>query len=170
IVGVGFLTWYAITKHWSLVPVFLIGILVLGSLTGLLSKKIKTIQRQIFRENAILSGNITESLRNIELVKSLGLTYPEIKRLRTFTQKIFDLEMKKVRNVRTLSFLKGTTLNILKQSILFILLWLIFSDVLTAGELISMQMIINTIFVPLQDMGNLILAYREAEASLNNFE
>jgi ATP-binding cassette subfamily B protein len=117
-----------------------------------------------------MSGNITESLRNIELVKSLGLTYPEIKRLKTFTQSIFDLEMQKVKKVRTLSFLQGTTLNLLKQSILFILLWLIFRKVLTPGELISMQFIMNIIFVPLQDLGTIIVAYKEAEVSLNNFD
>ncbi len=170
IVGIGFLAYYAVTKHWALIPVFLVGVVLLGGLTGLLSKRIKSIQRKIFRQNAVLSGNITESLRNIELVKSLGLTYPEIKRLRTFTQQIFDLEMLKTRKVRTLSFLQGTTLNLLKQSILFILLWLIFRDVLTPGELISMQFIMNTIFAPLQDLGNIILSYREAEASLQNFD
>jgi ATP-binding cassette, subfamily B, bacterial len=170
LVGMGFLIYYAITKHWALIPVFLIGVVLLGGLTGLLSKKIKTVQRKIFRENAIMSGNITESLRNIELVKSLGLTYPEIKRLKTFTQNIFDLEMIKVKKVRTLTFLQGITLNFLKQSILFILLWLIFRKVLTTGELISMQFIMNYVFVPLQDLGTIILAYREAEASLQNFD
>lgn len=170
LVGISFLIYYAIARHWALIPVFLVGVLLLGGLTGLLSKKIKTIQRKIFRENAVMSGNITESLRNIELVKSLGLTFPEIRRLKTFTQKIFDLEMLKVKKVRTLSFLQGITLNLLRQSILFILLWLIFRKVLTAGELISMQIIMNYIFVPLQDLGSIILAYREAEASLLNFD
>jgi ATP-binding cassette, subfamily B, bacterial len=170
LVGIGFLIYYAITKHWALVPVFLIGVVLLGGLTGLLSKKIKTIQRKIFRENAIMSGNITESLRNIELVKSLGLTYPEIKRLKTFTQNIFDLEMLKVKRVRSLGFLQDVTLNLLKQSILFIFLWLIFRKVLTPGELISMQFIMNYILGPLQDLGTIILAYREAEASLQNFD
>ncbi|MGG9962324.1 ABC transporter ATP-binding protein [Ferruginibacter sp. SUN106] len=170
LVGLGFLIYYAITKHWALIPVFLIGVVLLGGLTGLLSKKIKTIQRKIFRENAIMSGNITESLRNIELVKSLGLTYPEIRRLKTFTKSIFDLEMMKVKKVRSLGFMQDVTLNLLKQSILFILLWLIFRKVLTAGELISMQFIMNYIFGPLQDLGTIILAYREAEASLQNFD
>ena len=169
LVGVSFLIYYAITKHWALIPVFLIGVVFLGGLTGLLSKNIKTIQRKIFRENAVMSGNITESLRNIELVKSLGLTYPEIRRLKTFTARIFELEMEKVKKVRTLSFLQDVTLNLLKQSILFVLLWLIFRKVLTPGELISMQVIMNYIFMPLQDLGNIILAYREAEASVNNF-
>ncbi len=170
VIGIGFLIWYAITKHWLLIPVFVIGVLVLGGLTGLLSKRIKTLQRSINRETNQMSGAITESLRNIELVKSLGLTYPEIKRLREQTKKIFDLEMMKVKKVRTLSFLQSSSLTLLKQSILFILLWLIFRDVLTTGELISMQFISTTIFGPLQDLGNIILAYREAEASLRNFD
>ena len=170
IVGVGFLIWYSVTKNWLLIPVFLIGILVLGSLTGMLSKKIKMVQRSINKETNKMSGTITESLRNIELVKSLGLTFSEIRRLREQTQKIFDLEMIKVRKVRSLSFLQGTTLNLLRQSILFILLWLIFRDALSTGELISMQLISTTIFLPLQDLGNIILQYREVEASLNNFD
>ncbi|MET0393485.1 MAG: ABC transporter ATP-binding protein [Chitinophagaceae bacterium] len=170
LVGMGFLVWYSLTKNWLLVPVFVIGILVLGSLTGLLSKKIKTVQRSINRETNYLSGVITESLRNIELVKSLGLTFPEIRRLRTQTQKIYDLEMKKTRQVRTLSFLQGTILNLLKQSILFILLWLIFRNVLSNGELIAMQFISTAIFGPLQDLGNIILNYREVEASIHNFD
>lgn len=170
LVGVSFLIYYAITRHWALIPVFLIGVVLLGGLTGLLSKNIKDVQRKIFRENAVMSGNITESLRNIELVKSLGLTFPEIKRLKTFTARIFDLEMQKVRKVRTLSFLQDITLNLLKQSILFVLLWLIFRKFLTPGELISMQVIMNYIFMPLQDLGNIILSYREAEASVNNFD
>ncbi|RYY82165.1 MAG: ABC transporter ATP-binding protein, partial [Chitinophagaceae bacterium] len=170
LVGVGFLIYYAVTKHWALIPVFLIGVVFLGGLTGLLSKRIKTVQRRIFRENAVLSGHITESLRNIELVKSLGLTYPEIRRLKTFTRQIFDLEMQKVKQVRTLGFLQGATLLLLKQTILFILLWLIFRKVLSPGELISMQLILNYIFVPIQDLGTIILAYREAQVSLQNFD
>src|SRR3546814_17602323 len=49
VVGMGFLIWYSVTRNWMLIPVFVIGILVLGSLTGLLSKRIKTIQRSINR-------------------------------------------------------------------------------------------------------------------------
>jgi ATP-binding cassette subfamily B protein len=168
-VGICFLIAYSITKNWLLVPVFIIGVLVLGSLTGLLSKKIKTTQRAINRETNEMSGVITESLRNIELVKSLGLTYPEIRRLQEQNLKIFNLEMIKVKRVRLLTFFQGTTLSILKQSILFILLWLIFRNVLTTGELVSMQFITAIIFVPLQDLGTIIVSYREVEASVSNF-
>jgi ATP-binding cassette subfamily B protein len=170
VVGIGFLIGYSITKNLMLIPVFVIGIVVLGSLTGLLSENIKTTQRSINRETNKMSGVITESLRNIELVKSLGLIFPEIRRLRDQNLKIFDLEMIKVKRVRTLTFLQGTTISILKQSILFILLWLIFRKVLTTGELISMQFISTAIFGPLQDLGSIILSYREVEASVNSFD
>ena len=169
IVGLGFLVVYSFTKNWLLIPVFVIGILVMGTLTGLLSGKIKTTQRAINRETNRMSGVITESLRNIELVKSLGLTYPEIRRLREQNLKIFDLEMVKVKRVRFLMFLQGTILSVLKQSILFILLWLIFREVLTTGELVSMQFITTIIFVPLQDLGSIIVSYREVDASVRNF-
>jgi ATP-binding cassette subfamily B protein len=117
-----------------------------------------------------LSGVITESLRNVELIKSLGLTFPEIRRLKEQTGRIFELEMFKVKRVRLLSFWQSTTLNVLKQSVLFTLLWLIFRHVLSTGELISMQFISVSIFNPLQELGNIILAYRETEAGLNNFD
>jgi len=170
IVGMCFLLWYAITKNWLLIPVFLIGVLFLGGLTGVLSRKIKTIQRKINRETNVQAGLITESLRNIELVKSLGLTFPEIRRLKERTKGIFDLEMFKVRQVRTLSFMQGSSMNILKQSILFILLWLIFRNFLSTGELITTQFISTSIFAPLQELGNIILLYRETASSLQSFD
>ncbi|MEO3402927.1 ABC transporter ATP-binding protein [Mucilaginibacter sp. CAU 1740] len=169
-VGVAFLIYYSLSKNWLLVPVFFVGIIVLGSLTGLLSKRIKTVQRSINRQTDAQAGIITESLRNIELVKSLGLTFAEIRRLNAQTQTIFDLEMYKARKVASLSFLQGNMLNLLKQSILFILLWLIFRKVLSTGELIAMQFISTAIFTPLQDLGNLIILYREADASFKSFD
>lgn len=169
IVGIGFLVWYAFAKHWALIPVFLIGVVLLGGLTGILSRSIKTLQRSLIRQNRQMSGTITESLRNIELVKSLGLTWQEIRRLRQHTQEIYNLEMEKVKKLRTLTFFQGSILTILKQSILFILLWLIFRKILSPGELISMQFISLAIIGPLQDLGGIILSYREAEASLQVF-
>ena len=77
--------------------------------------------------------------------------------------------MSKVKKVRTLSFMQGAILTVLRQSILFILLWLIFRRVLSAGELISMQFISTGIIGPLQELGSIILSYREAEASLQVF-
>jgi ATP-binding cassette, subfamily B, bacterial len=169
-VGVAFLIYYSITKNGYLIPVFLIGILVLASMTGLLSKNIKRIQRSINKETNRMSGIMTESLRNIELVKSLGLTFSEIRRLGQMTSHIYDLEMQKVKKVTRLTFLQGTALSLLKQSILFILLWLIFHNRLSTGELITMQFISTTIFGPLQELGNIIVQYKEVEVSISIFD
>ena len=170
LVGVGFLIWYSVSRNWLLVPVFFVGVLMLGSLTGLVSKRIKSIQRSINRQSDKQAGIITESLRNIELVKSLGLTFPEIRRLNEQTLRIYNLEMLKAKKVSSLAFLQGNMLNLLKQSILFILLWLIFRKVLSTGELIAMQFISTAIFTPLQDLGNMIILYREADGSLKTFD
>lgn len=169
VIGMSFLVWYAVTKSWALVPVFLIGLLVLGGLSGLLSRQIRGQQRSINRETTRNAGFITESLRNVALIKSLGLTFREIRRLEAKTEAVFALEMAKVRHIRWLTFWQGSTLSLLKLSVLFTLLWLIFRDVLSTGELIAMQFIAVAILAPLQELGTVILAWREASASMSNF-
>lgn len=170
LVGIGFLLWYSITKSGFLIPIFLVGVLLLGSLTGLLSRHIRTIQRSINRETNRLSGIMTESLRNIELVKSLGLTFSEIRRLNSMTHQIYNLEMLKVKRVRILSLIQGNLLNLFKHSVLFMLLWLVFNKVVSTGELIAMQFMSTAIFGPLQELGNIIVQYREVEAAITQFE
>ena len=143
---------------------------VLTWITNLLSKKIKIIQKNIVSQTTSLAGSTTESLRNIELVKSLGLTQEEVNRLNKNTYKILGLELTKVKRIRSISFVQGTFVNTLRQVILFILMWLIFRDKMNAGQLVTMQIFSFFVFGPLQDIGNIVLSYREAEASLNNFE
>jgi ATP-binding cassette subfamily B protein len=169
IVSVLFVSIYATRLHWSIVPIYLGGAILIGAVTNLLSKKIKVIQKAIVGETTALAGTTTESLRNIELVKSLGLTDQEVKRLNTNTYKILGLELKKVKSIRSLSFIQGTLVNFLRQVITFTLMWLIYRDVLTVGQLISLQFYSFFIFGPLQEIGSIILSYREAEASLQNF-
>ena len=169
IVSVVFVSVYATQRHWSIVPIYLGGTILIGLVTNLLSKKIKKIQKVIVNETTSLAGTTTESLRNIELVKSLGLTEQEIKRLNNNTYKILGLELRKVKSIRSLSFIQGTMVNALRQIVTFTLLWLIFGNVLTTGELIALQFYSFFIFGPLQEIGNIIMSYREAEASINNF-
>ncbi len=169
LVGVVFVAVYSLRLHWSILPIYFAGMLILSWMTSLLSRKIKGIQKNIVRETTALAGSTTESLRNIELVKSLGLTNQEIERLNKNTYKILGLELRKVKSIRTLSFIQGTFVNLLRQIILFTLLMLVFGGKITAGEVISLLFYSFFIFGPLQEIGNIILAYREAEASLNNF-
>jgi ATP-binding cassette subfamily B protein len=171
LVGVLFVFIYAaIFIHWSIPMAYLVGILLLTVITNMLSKKIKSIQKNIVGQTTALAGSTTESLRNIELVKSLGLTRQEVERLNKNTYKILGLELTKVKRIRSISFIQGTFVNTLRQVILFILMWLIFHKYMDAGQLVTMQIFSFFVFGPLQEIGNILLSYREAEASLNNFD
>jgi ATP-binding cassette subfamily B protein len=170
LVGVIFVTVYAINVYWLIAPVFFSAVPLLGIVSSVLSKKIKKIQKVIVTETTALAGATTESLRNIELVKSLGLGNQEIDRLNTTTDKILELELRKVKYIRSLSFIQGTIVNFIRTSILFLMLYLIYIQAITVGEFFSLFIYSFFIFGPLQSLGDIINTYREAEVSLNNFE
>jgi ATP-binding cassette subfamily B protein len=170
LVGLVFVIVYALSVHPGLIIVYLGSALLLSYITNQLSKRIKKVQTTIVKETNQLAGSTTESLRNIELVKSLGLATQETERLNDTTRRILSLELKKVRQVRSISFIQGTFVNFMRQSIMFFLMYLIFKDTLTVGQIMTLQFYSFFIFGPLQEVGNVIISYREAEASLNNFE
>lgn len=169
VIGITFVICYAISVYWPIAPVYFLTIPIIAWLSSILSKQIKKIQTKIVSETTALAGSTTESLRNIELVKSLGLTDQEIKRLNGNTEKILALELRKVKFVRTLGFVQGTTINFLRSCIVALMLWLIFKEMLTIGQYFSLLLYSFFIFGPLQELGNVIQLYREAEVSLNNF-
>ena len=170
LIGIIFVMAYAFSVHWLIAPIYFLTVPLLGWLSSVLSKKIKKIQKVIVAETTALAGATTESLRNIELVKTLGLAQQEIQRLNNTTGKILQLELKKVRYLRSLSFIQGTSVNFLRTSILFLMLYLIFAQEITVGQFFSLWIYSFFIFGPLQELGNVINVYREAEVSLNNFE
>src|SRR5687767_156570 len=170
LVGIVFVMIYAFTVHWLIAPVYLMTVPILGIISSVLSRRIKQIQKVIVGETAALAGSTTESLRNIELVKSLGLGPQEIGRLNSTTAKILKLELKKVKYLRSLSFIQGTCVNFLRTSILFLMLYLIYTQRITVGQFFSLFIYSFFIFGPLQELGNVINTYRETEASLNMFE
>ncbi|KAA8484645.1 ABC transporter ATP-binding protein [Arcticibacter tournemirensis] len=170
IIGIIFVFIYAVNIHW-LIAVFYIAVIpVLGTVSSVLSKKIKVVQKNIVSETTALAGSTTESLRNIELVKSLGLSSQEIKRLNSTTDKILGLELKKVKYVRSLSFVQGTLVNLLRNGIIFLMMFLIYDGQITIGEFFSLFLYSFFIFGPLQELGNIINTYRETEVSLANFK
>jgi ATP-binding cassette subfamily B protein len=170
LVGLVFVTIIAFRLSPMLPLIYLVGAVVLSILTSVLSRKIKFIQKSILKDTNALAGSTTESLRNIELVKSLGLTHQEIRRLNSTTMKILKLELKKVKSLRSVSFVQGTFVNFLQQCIMFSLLFFVFHNKITVGQMMMMQFYSFFIFGPLQELGNIILSYREAEASLNNLQ
>lgn len=170
LVGLVFVVVYAINLNWMIVPVFLLTAPILAITSNFLSKGIKKVSKEILGETTALAGSTTESLRNIELVKSLGLQQQEINHLNTTTQKILKLELKKVRFIRSLNFIQGTTVNFLRSCFVFLLYYLIFKGEIQIGQMMTMTFYSFFIFGPLQELGNVIAIYREAEASLNNFK
>jgi ATP-binding cassette, subfamily B, bacterial len=170
LVGVVFVMVYALTVHWLIAPVFFLTVPVIGVLSSVLSKRIKKIQKTIVAETTALAGSTTESLRNIELVKSLGLAGQEIERLNSITGKILKLELRKVRTLRLLSFIQGTAVNALRTSILFLMLYLIYTQQITVGQFFSLFIYSFFIFGPLQELGTVINTYRETEASLETYQ
>jgi ATP-binding cassette subfamily B protein len=170
LVGIIFVMIYAFSVHWLIAPVYFLTVPLLGLLSSVLSRRIKQIQKVIVAETTALAGSTTESLRNIELVKSLGLGQQEIERLNATTAKILKLELKKVKYLRSLSFIQGTCVNALRTGILALMLYLIYTRAITVGQFFSLFIYSFFIFGPLQELGNIINIYRETEASLNVFE
>lgn len=170
VVGIIWVTVYSITVYWVIAPIYFTAIPIIFLVSSTLSRKIKKMQKVIVAETTGLAGATTESLRNIELVKSLGLASQEIDQLNNTTVKILGLELKKVRYIRSLSFIQGTCVNFLRVLLIGSMMYLIFIHKINVGEFLTLLFYSFFIFGPLQEMGNIINVYREAEVSLGNFQ
>jgi ATP-binding cassette subfamily B protein len=169
-VSMVFVVVYSLSVSYKVTLVYFAAVPIIALTSWLLSRKIKTVQKTIVKETTALAGSTTESLRNIELVKSLGLANQEINRLNNTTFKILGLELKKVKYVRGMSFLQGTTVNFIRSVMVVILLILIFDNDISAGKYFTFLFYSFFLFTPLQELGNLIITFREAEVSLLNFD
>ncbi len=169
IIGIVFVFVYAMNIHPLLGPLYLATVPIIAGVSSFLGKKIKVISKQILGETTALAGATTESLRNIELVKSLGLIDQEEKRLNETTLKILGLELKKVRFIRSLSFIQGTTVHLVRTALVFSLYCFVFNGVIKVGDLITLMFFSFFIFNPLQELGNVIAVYNETKVSMDNF-
>jgi ATP-binding cassette subfamily B protein len=160
----------SIKINYQVTLVYLGAMPIIMMVSMLMSRNIKKIQKRIVGQTTALAGSTTESLRNIELVKSLGLAKQEIERLNKTTYKILDLELTKVKYVRSMSFVQGTVVNLVRSIMLVILLGLIFKNSLTVGSYLMFLFYSFFLFNPLQELGTVIQAWREAEVSLGNFK
>lgn len=169
IVGIIFVFVYAVMIDPWLGPLYLATVPIIAAVSSFLGKKIKTISKQILGETTALAGATTESLRNIELVKSLGLVEQEEKRLNATTLKILGLELKKVRFIRSLSFIQGTTVHLVRTLLVFALYCFVFQGKIKVGDLITLMFFSFFIFNPLQELGNVIAVFNETKVSMDNF-
>jgi ATP-binding cassette subfamily B protein len=170
LVGIVFVCVYSIRVNWMIGPLYIVTIPILAVVSSVLSRKIKKVQKSIVAETTALAGSTTESLRNIELVKSLGLANQEINRLNGTTLKILGLELKKVKYIRSISFVQGTIVNLLRNTILCLMMLFIFRGILQEGQFVTFFIYSFFIFGPLQELGNIILIWRETQVSLSKFD
>ncbi|MBS3072381.1 ABC transporter ATP-binding protein [Candidatus Pacearchaeota archaeon] len=164
-IGMVFIIGYAFYVHWSIGLTFVISIPLMGGFVFFISKKIGRAQKEIVKESAELSGATTETLRNVELVKSLGLENQEINRLNDVNKKILGLELKKIKYIRLLSFIQGTIVNGVRAGLLFLMLFLLYNRQVTLGEFLSLFFYSFFIFGPLGEISSVVSHYQEAKAS-----
>ena len=164
-VGLIFVIIYSFFVHWTIGVAFIVLIPILGTFSYVISSKIKAAQKEVVRESSELAGGTTETLRNVELVKSLGLEGQEVKRLNDVNDSLLQLELKKIRQIRTMMFLQGTAINATRSSILLLLLILIFHGMISIGQLFALLTYSFFIFGPLSNAGTVIANYQEARAA-----
>lgn len=168
--GMTFVLIYAFYVHWLIGICYLLTIPVLGTIIFYIGRSIKKAQKQIVLQTAELSGSTTESLRNVELVKSLGLENQEIERLNKVNDEILKLELKKIKFIRLLSFLQGSFVNFIRALIMFLMLWLIFKGHISLGEFFTLYFYSFYVFFPLGELGTVASQYYEAKASLEELD
>jgi len=168
--GIIFVAIYSIFISWRVTVVFIFSVPIIVTLSWSLSKRIKIIHRAIILKTSVLSGRTSESLRNIELVKSHGLADQVIAALNATTHKILNLEIIKTKVLRFLSFIQGSTVNIVRSVMVVVLLMMIFENQLSPGQYFSFLLYSYFLFGPLQEFGHMALTWREESMSLSNFK
>ena len=171
LIGVVFVMVYAVSVHWAVAPAFFLTVPLLGGLSSVLSRKIKEVQKVIVAETTSLAGATTESLRNIELVKSHG------------TRPAGDCTAERDDGEDPQAGVKEGPLpaqpelhsgNVREFAAHLHSISDVVPDLHPAhhgGGNFSLLFIYSFfIFGPLQELGNVINVYRETEVSLHNFQ
>jgi len=164
-VGLVFVIVYASTVHRLIAVMYTLLLPIMWTVMILMSKKIKAAQANIVRESADLSGETTETLRNIALVKSLWLEQQELDRLEDTNVQLLWLEIKKIKLIRILEFFQGTLINFVRVCLLGTMFWLVWKQDISLGQFFSLYFYSFFIFSPLYQFGTVMQNYQEAKAS-----
>lgn len=156
---------YALTVHRLIALFYAAVIPVMGIIVYFLSKKLKKAQQTIVTETAALAWATTETIRNVSLIKSLGLEAQEMQRLETVNTQILWREIKKIKTIRLIDFSQWTLINLMRVLLLWTMFWLVFKESITLGEFFSLYFYSFYIFSPLYLLGDVLKNYQEAKAS-----
>jgi len=165
LVGVVFVLIYSATVDWRVTLMYAILVPVMWFTTLMLSRKIKAAQEIISAESNTVAWSITESIRNVSLIKMLWLVKQETKRLDIANAHILELELKKVKTVRSIEFIQGTVINAMSTSLIGLLAYLVYVGGLTVGELMSLYFYSFFVFGQLSLFGTVVKNYQEAKAN-----
>lgn len=161
---------YAFTVHWLPGVIYAALIPVMTITSTVLSKRIKKAQTNIVKESALLAGTTTEAIRNVSLIKLLGLERQEMNRLEDSNKWILGLELKKIKIVRTIEFLQWTLINAIRVWVMGTMFWLIFKWQMTYGEFMALLFYSFWIINGMTQFGEVIKTYQEARASMEVLE
>jgi ATP-binding cassette subfamily B protein len=165
------ITGYAFYVHPILGVVQLALIATLATFLVLVSKPIHRHQHRISAEVIAEAGATTETMRNVELVKSLGIEQQEIGRLHRLNDQVLELEERKLRLVRIFTFIEGTSFSVARAIIMLTMLWLVYQHAISVGEFLTMFLyVLTTAFAPLVDLGNVVVRYQQARATFGHLD
>ena len=170
LIGIIFVLTYAFIVHWLIGVIYFMLLPILGFSAYFLSKKIRQAQKLIITQQAELAGSTTETLRNVQLVKSLGLDQQEISRLNKVNDEILALELNKVKIIRTFNFWQGTLFNTMRALLISVMMYLIFSQNITLGQFFTLFIYSFAIFTPLALFGQVVAKYQETSASMSRLD
>lgn len=165
LVGIVFVLVYSFSVDRRVGLAYLLLMPIVWFTTMSLSKKIKSAQASISIQSNTLSWSITESIRNVSLIKMLGLVEQEITRIDVANNKILDLELDKVKKVRTMEFLQGTLINTMRVSLITILWYLVYKGSISVGQLLSLYFYSFFLFWQLSQFWMVVKSYQEARAN-----
>jgi ATP-binding cassette subfamily B protein len=166
-VAIAVVTIYGLTIHWMLAAVIVGLITSLVTFVLVVSRPIRIQQREITLATAELSGSTTEMLRNLEIVKSLGIEEQEISRLHDANAVILGLEERKLKLVRFLSFAEGSAVTVARAALLGTMVWLSYRQLVTPGQLVTLFFYSLSIFNPLLVIGPVAARIQETRATFD---
>ncbi len=167
LIGFSFVIVYSLSVNYKVTLIYFFAVPVISVVSWYLSRRMKPLQEAILSKTSYLAGKTTESLHNIELVKSLGVTEPQVEYLNKNNYRILDLEMIKIKLERKLGFVQGSMVNLVRSVMVIVLLFLIFDKELSAGQYFTFLLYSMFLFNPLQELGKVLQTGREAQVSLN---
>jgi len=162
---------YAFYVHPLLGVLQIALIATLAAFVLLVSKPIHRHQQRIAAELVSEAGKTTETMRNVEMVKSLGIEEQEIGRLHRLNDQILQLEERKLRLVRIFTFMEGTAMSTARAVMMLTMLWLVYRHAISVGEFLTMFFyLLGTAFAPLTELGNAVVRYQQARATFGQLD